>query len=270
MAANSLNNRRDDSFNTSISVLHRLAPFNPVVLASFPGSPLSGWYAARNHSLLDNADMATWPDASGFGTGRLFSWGGSGIPKYNTGFSGGRPSIQLDGTGGFSTGEGCIGTALPESFLVTGDYSVYIVASCLVITNDIGGANADIHLAFGTSGIVSVFKVGWFLQAAVNKVGVRQKKVDGTFVIAATPYTLGSVVLIEVIHRAGNIILNVNGVEVIVACDTSPTQDTSTQISHGSLHFYNGHIAEIITYRGALEDAERTIVKDAIKREYAL
>lgn len=272
MASKEIANRVKTSLG-SVSLLARQSPYNPVNTI-FAGATLSGWYAARNLSSTSGAAVPLWPDKSGFGAGRdLTANVPDGLPPKFSSFTAGMPAVEfysvIDAASGSSFSSAKLISGAGDAYLIQDGYSLYIVCSAtnVIKTWDIPTQLGQFILVNGGT---RTWYVGFGTVAAAKKVGVRFDNAGGVGTGLVTPYVEGTPILIEIITRAGNLIFNVNGVEQTVALSPKDFPNVLQMVGAAGALICDCKIAELITYRGALADPDRIILKNALKAQYGL
>ncbi len=222
------------------------------------------WLDASTLGLADGAAIATWPDLSGNGND-LVQQGADNTPLFETnGLFGANHNVALfDGTERYLT--------LPDNADL--DNALGGITVIGVIYNPIlDGVARAIYSKRNSSGSQQTYSAFTFSSSRLNfdvHNGGNRRLASTIGLNTATDYIFSN-------RYSGTL------QEIYLQSDASGSNSTSGNISNtnsnlilGALNnddgrYYNGHIAELIFYREALNDGERLIVENYLSQKYGI
>ena len=223
---------------------------------------LRQWYAAdKIPGVTHGAGVALWPDSSGNGFDVVQATSGN-QPVFQTNVFNDQPALLFDGTNTYLEN-----TAL-NPFASGAARTVIAVVSTTHATN-------NVYLSFRLTAPLWLYQAyfdpsyqGIFWGDATSG---GSNTVAGAVLAARGP---GATILtVRAPGAGGQQQLRVNGKNATVTAGSTENSDTGTTGIYvgrreGTIQRFTGHIGEIITYTGALSDADCLLVEKSLMRKY--
>lgn len=215
---------------------------------SVTSASLFGWWTAADIALTDGAAVTSWPDRAA--SDRALAPNTSS-PTYVTGAINGKPAVRFNGTT-----DAMYNTAFP---VLNQPITAFIVAKRTAATATIA--------ALLNSAIVSDEWTAALLVSDTQNIGAYA----GEFAVGPAA-TSTNPNIYEAVFSGTNSVLAVNGTSSTVNAGTDPwSGGVTVGANAGRLgEWFNGDVAEVIVYSGALSSADRAAVRAALGSKYAI
>ena len=213
------------------------------------------WLAAEDLKLSNGTTVSTWPDRAG-------AYTLSGTASYEQGFQNGQPAVRFDGV------DDTLVTNSLDRTISTGNFSLFIVGSFATTGND----EVSDYLVSAQSPA-----------GADNRMRIFKGRDDGLLDAAAGGgATMANVVAADTAPHVFALISGQSGNSVdflidgvVRASSTSGLTPAALELLalgsyRGTGQFFNGRIAEVLLYEGAVNASEAALINDYLETKYAI
>lgn len=211
----------------------------------------TGWVASDKLTGLANNDPVT--TLTNFGSANNFTGSGAGRFTYKTNIVNGLPALDLAGAQKMTS------SSAASAFITASAFTIFAV----IYPRTASATNPATYNDNGVIGDTGGY-VGLYLK---NTPQAMAYVWDGSDKHADRPISLNAWSILEIRLDAGNLYARVNGgTEVSVASGNVGSITSTFEIGHGSGLYFDGYIAEIVSYNSALSSTDRTSVRNYLTR----